>query len=70
LSSREDVEAPDTIQVAGSRDLGLLIGIVKKNAITLIDFALDAERRRGMPTGHGWMTRIADDLTHPEAVSL
>ena len=26
----------------------LLIGIVKKNAILMIDFALDAERRRGM----------------------
>ena len=27
----------------------LLIGIVKKNAIMMIDFALDAERKRGMP---------------------
>jgi multidrug efflux pump len=27
----------------------LLIGIVKKNAIMMIDFALDAERNRGMP---------------------
>src|SRR4029453_6437123 len=27
----------------------LLIGIVKKNAIMMIDFALDAERREGMP---------------------
>jgi multidrug efflux pump len=27
----------------------LLIGIVKKNAIMMIDFALDAERRRGLP---------------------
>jgi multidrug efflux pump len=26
----------------------MLIGIVKKNAIMMIDFALDAERRRGM----------------------
>ena len=26
----------------------LLMGIVKKNAIIMIDFALDAERRRGM----------------------
>jgi multidrug efflux pump len=26
----------------------LLIGIVKKNAIMMIDFALDAERRRGL----------------------
>ena len=25
----------------------LLIGIVKKNAIMMIDFALDAERKRG-----------------------
>jgi multidrug efflux pump len=28
----------------------LLIGIVKKNAIMMIDFALDAERRLGLPT--------------------
>ncbi len=28
----------------------LLIGIVKKNAIMMIDFALDAERNEGMPT--------------------
>ena len=27
----------------------LLIGIVKKNGIMLVDFALDAERRRGLP---------------------
>ncbi|MBO1112061.1 multidrug efflux RND transporter permease subunit [Bordetella petrii] len=27
----------------------LLIGIVKKNAIMMVDFALDAERRRGLP---------------------
>ena len=27
----------------------LLIGIVKKNAILMIDFALDAERKRGLP---------------------
>src|SRR5690606_12686028 len=27
----------------------LLIGIVKKNAIMMIDFALDAERERGLP---------------------
>ena len=26
----------------------LLIGIVKKNAIMMIDFALDAERNQGM----------------------
>ena len=29
----------------------LLIGIVKKNAIMMIDFALDAERQHGMPPG-------------------
>ena len=27
----------------------LLIGIVKKNGIMLVDFALDAERKRGLP---------------------
>ena len=26
----------------------LLIGLVKKNAIMMVDFALDAERRRGL----------------------
>jgi multidrug efflux pump len=29
----------------------LLVGIVKKNAIMMIDFALDAERLRGLPSG-------------------
>jgi multidrug efflux pump len=44
------------LMLAGS-DLGvigiigiiLLIGIVKKNAIMMIDFALDAERNEGLP---------------------
>ena len=27
----------------------LLIGIVKKNAIMMIDFALDAQREQGLP---------------------
>ncbi len=31
----------------------LLIGIVKKNAIMMIDFALDAERRRGQEPARG-----------------
>ncbi len=31
----------------------LLIGIVKKNGIMLVDFALDAERRRGLPPASG-----------------
>jgi multidrug efflux pump len=31
--------------------LFLLIGIVKKNAILIIDFALDAERSRGLSAG-------------------
>src|SRR5438552_1413415 len=30
----------------------LLIGIVKKNAIMMIDFALQAERQEGMPPEH------------------
>jgi multidrug efflux pump len=29
----------------------LLIGIVKKNAIMMIDFALEAERKQGLPPG-------------------
>jgi multidrug efflux pump subunit AcrB len=45
------------ILMAGGYDLSiialigilLLIGIVKKNAIMMIDFALDAERRQGLP---------------------
>ncbi len=36
----------------------LLIGIVKKNAIMMIDFALDAERARG-PTARTRSTRPA-----------
>ncbi|MGO8848034.1 MAG: multidrug efflux RND transporter permease subunit [Methylocella sp.] len=35
--------------VIGIIGLVLLIGIVKKNAIMMIDFALDAERHRGLP---------------------
>jgi multidrug efflux pump len=34
----------------------LLIGIVKKNAIMMIDFALDAERREGMDTREAILT--------------
>jgi HAE1 family hydrophobic/amphiphilic exporter-1 len=40
----------------------MLIGIVKKNAIMMIDFALDAERNSGMTTGeaiyHGALVRF------------
>ncbi|MDR2574287.1 MAG: efflux RND transporter permease subunit [Desulfovibrio sp.] len=35
--------------VVGIIGIILLIGIVKKNAIMMIDFALDAERREGLP---------------------
>ena len=38
----------------------LLIGIVKKNAIMMIDFALDAERKRGCRRARG----------HPQAALL
>ncbi|MFT4196165.1 efflux RND transporter permease subunit, partial [Ottowia sp.] len=37
------------LDVVGIIGLILLIGIVKKNAIMMIDFALDAEREQGMP---------------------
>ncbi|MFT3777179.1 MAG: efflux RND transporter permease subunit [Ottowia sp.] len=37
------------LDVVGIIGLILLIGIVKKNAIMMIDFALDAERGQGMP---------------------
>src|SRR5262249_57008598 len=36
------------LNVMGLIGIILLIGIVKKNAIMMIDFALDAERREGM----------------------
>jgi HAE1 family hydrophobic/amphiphilic exporter-1 len=37
------------LNIYGFLGLILLIGIVKKNAIMMIDFALDAEREEGMP---------------------
>ena len=37
----------------------LLIGIVKKNAIMMIDFALDAERERGPVAARGDPSRPA-----------
>jgi multidrug efflux pump subunit AcrB len=37
------------LNVMGLIGIILLIGIVKKNAIMMIDFALDAERREGKP---------------------
>ena len=36
----------------------LLIGIVKKNAIMMIDFALDAERNEGKPPGRRFIRRV------------
>ncbi len=39
------------LNVYGFVGLLLLIGIVKKNAIMMIDFALDAQRVRGLPPG-------------------
>jgi multidrug efflux pump len=41
--------AGDDLDVLGIIGIILLIGIVKKNAIMMIDFALDAERRGGLP---------------------
>ena len=38
----------------------LLMGIVKKNAIMMIDFALDAERRLGLPPGGSDLPRLHD----------
>jgi multidrug efflux pump len=40
--------AGDDLDVLGIIGIILLIGIVKKNAIMMIDFALDAERHEGM----------------------
>jgi multidrug efflux pump len=39
----------EPLNVIGLIGIVLLIGIVKKNAIMMIDFALDAERGRGLP---------------------
>jgi len=39
----------EDLSVIGLIGIILLMGIVKKNAIMMIDFALDAERERGMP---------------------
>jgi multidrug efflux pump len=39
------------LNVIGLIGIILLIGIVKKNAIMMIDFALDAERNRGLSPG-------------------
>ncbi len=41
--------ARQDLGVIGIIGIVLLIGIVKKNAIMMIDFALDAERQRGLP---------------------
>ena len=41
--------ARDDLTVIAIIGIILLIGIVKKNAIMMIDFALDAERNQGMP---------------------
>jgi multidrug efflux pump len=41
--------AGDDLDVLGIIGIILLIGIVKKNAIMMIDFALDAERKGGLP---------------------
>jgi multidrug efflux pump len=41
--------AGDDLDVLGIIGIILLIGIVKKNAIMMIDFALDAERNGGLP---------------------
>ncbi len=41
--------AGDDLDIVAVIGIVLLIGIVKKNAIMMIDFALDAERREGKP---------------------
>jgi len=41
--------AGDDLGVIGIIGIVLLIGLVKKNAIMMIDFALDAERNEGLP---------------------
>jgi multidrug efflux pump len=48
----------------------LLIGIVKKNAIMMIDFALDAERHQGMDPRRSTRRRCcaSDPDDHPGAL--
>jgi multidrug efflux pump len=41
--------ARSDLDVIGIIGIILLIGIVKKNAIMMVDFALDAERTQGLP---------------------
>ncbi|MDO1831481.1 efflux RND transporter permease subunit, partial [Escherichia coli] len=41
--------AGSDLDVIGIIGIVLLIGIVKKNAIMMVDFALDAERNHGKP---------------------
>ncbi len=41
------------LSVIGLIGIILLMGIVKKNAIMMIDFALDAERHQGMSAERG-----------------
>ncbi len=41
--------AGSDLDVIGIIGIVLLIGIVKKNAIMIVDFALDAERNHGKP---------------------
>ena len=43
--------AGDDLDVIAIIGIILLIGIVKKNAIMMVDFAIDAERNHGLPPG-------------------
>jgi len=47
-----DVELAEAASLIAVIGIILLIGIVKKNAIMMIDFALDAQRTRGMDPAH------------------
>ena len=47
------------LSVIGMIGIILLIGIVKKNAIMMIDFALEAERKEGKNSGGCDLSRLA-----------
>ncbi len=47
------------LSIMGIIGIILLIGIVKKNAIMMIDFALTAQRERGIAAARGYPRRAA-----------
>ena len=55
------------LDVYGFVGMIMLVGIVKKNAIMMIDFALEAERRENKSAGtRSWMRRGAVPADHDD----